>query len=300
MVMVSLPFMLRRPFKKIKNEIIYISVRFIIVLCRLLPISLGANIIRLIGYCFSVLPLRENKIAMKNLLNYYKEDEAKRIFYLMYSHFSDSVVEMVRVLIKKEKVESLSEIDRESIGILREALLEKRGVIFFTGHIGNWEIMAMTLARYGFDINTIARESYDPRFTAMIRSFRESNGVKCIFRNEENIRSRILEVLKRNGVMGFLIDQNTKVMSSDVNFLDRPAPTPIMPVKILKMSGANAVVGVNHREGGKIVIEIKRVDYSPQEDDLIILNRINDLLSGYIKRYPHQWIWVHDRWKLSG
>lgn len=300
MVMVSLPFMLRRFFKKAKNEIIYIFIRFIIVLCRLLPISLVANIIRFISYCFSVLPLKENKIAMKNLLNYYEKDEAKRIFYLMYRHFSDSVVEMIRVLIKGENVENISEADKESIGILREALLEKRGVVFFTGHIGNWEIMAMTLARYGFDVNTIARESYDPRFTAMIRLFRESNGVKCIFRNEKDIRLRILEVLKRNGVMGFLIDQNTRVLSSDVKFLDRPAPTPIMPVKILKMSGANAVVGINYRKDGKIVIEIKKVDYLPQEDDLIILSRINDLLSGYIKRYPHQWIWVHDRWRSSG
>lgn len=275
-------------------------VRGIIILCKFLPVFLVGSIIRFIAYCISISPLKENRIAMRNLLTYYKEGDAKRIFDLMYRHFSDSALELIRVLIKGEDPLNFSEIDAESLRVLKEALCKEKGVIFFTGHIGNWEIMAMTLARYGFDVNTIARESYDPRFTVMIKAFREANGVKCIFRNEEDVKLRIFDVLKRNGVMGFLVDQNTKVLSSDVNFLDRPAPTPIMPVKILKASGASAVVGFNRREGKKIITEVKKIDFMPQEDDLIILNKINDLLSSYIKKYPHQWIWIHNRWGLSG
>ncbi len=291
---------MKKIIKKIKNDCIYILVRFLLVVFRILPIFIIEKIIGCIGCLFSILPIKENNIAIQNLRNYYPEEESKKIYKQMYGHFETSIVEMIRIIIKGEDISEFSYLNEDSANVLKEALSKNKGVIYFTGHIGNWEIMAITLAKYGFDINTIARESYDSRFTLMIKNIRESNGVKCIFRNEENIKEKILQVLNRNGVMGFLIDQNTSVLSQDVEFLNRIAPTPVVPVKILKGLGCEAVVGYNYRENSKLITEIKRLDYTADEDDIVILRRINEIISEHIKKYPHQWIWVHDRWKISG
>jgi lauroyl/myristoyl acyltransferase len=133
----------------------------------------------------------------------------------------------------------------------------------------------------------------------MIRRFRESNNVKCIFRKEERIIEKIKEVINKNGIMGFLIDQNTKVPSILVKFLNREAPTPVIPFKILKETNAILIVGYNHRINNRVITEVRRLEYSQDEEDRAILERVNAILSEEIMKYPHEWIWVHNRFDIS-
>lgn len=285
--------------KRVKNFFIYIAVITIIKILTLMPLNIVEAILNLFARIALYLPIRENKIARKNLLMFYSEREANHIHKKMYLHWAKSLTEIIAVAFKKMDIEKFAILSEESKKVLNQALSKNKGVIFFTAHLGNWELMAMSIAKSGYDTNTIAKESYDPRFTELIRKVRESNGVKCIFRKEEDILGKIKRVISRNAIMGFLIDQNTKVPSVNVKFLGIDAPTPVLPVKILKETGATLLVGYNHRINGVIQTEVKKVEYSLCEDDTEILMRVNGIISEEIKRFPYEWIWIHNRWNIT-
>ena len=113
--------------------------------------------------------------------------------------------------------------------VLDEALEGGRGVIFVTGHVGNWELMAAALASLGYPIHTVAKRSYDPRFTEMIEQTRADFGVRAIYRGDAGAAAAMIRVLRKNGVLGFLIDQDTDVPSVYAPFFGRAAKTPSGP-----------------------------------------------------------------------
>ncbi len=290
---------MRRIIKKIKNDLIYIFVKILLFVLVHIPAPLTKYILYAIALFASFLPTRENRTAYKNLSVFYDKKKSKRILRDMYLHWAISVSELIAVIFRNKDVNEFASIGKDSKGILDEALSEKKGIVFLTAHLGNWELMAVSLAKAGYNIYTVAKESYDPRFTGIIREKREKNGVKCIFRKEEGITGKIRNVISSNAVMGFLIDQNTNVPSVMVKFMGFDAPTPVFPARILKETGAALVVGYNHRINGKIHTEVKRVCYSCDEGEAEILERVNNMLSEEIIRFPHEWIWIHDRWKFS-
>ena len=81
---------------------------------------------------------------------------------------------------------------------LDQALAAGRGVMFATGHIGNWELMAIELARLGYPISTVAKESYDPRFTRLIERFRARFGVQAIYRGRPGASTAMLRKFARS------------------------------------------------------------------------------------------------------
>jgi len=288
----------KRLFKAIKNNSIYFFVVLLLCLFKFIPTFLMRLILKSIALFAYYLPTRENRIARLNLAQFFDEKTSEKIRKDMYLNWARSLEEILRVIVKGEDVDKFVTMVEGSREVLDEALQKRSGVIYFTAHMGNWELMAIYLARCGYDINTIAKESYDRRFTELIRRFREDNKVKCIFRNEDNIMERIENVLRSNGIMGFLIDQNTKVLSVDVNFIGRLAPTPVVPVRIMKRNNTPSIVGYIHRRDKKNIIEIRRLEYSHSEDERVILERINGIISEGIMKYPSEWIWIHNRWNI--
>ena len=288
----------KRLFKAIKNNLIYFFVVLLLCLFKFIPTFLMRLILKSIALFAYYLPTRENRIARLNLAQFFDEKTSEKIRKDMYLNWARSLEEILRVIVKGEDVDKFVTMVEGSREVLDEALQKRSGVIYFTAHMGNWELMAIYLARCGYDINTIAKESYDRRFTELIRRFREDNKVKCIFRNEDNIMERIENVLRSNGIMGFLIDQNTKVLSVDVNFIGRLAPTPVVPVRIMKRNNTPSIVGYIHRRDKKNIIEIRRLEYSHSEDERVILERINGIISEGIMKYPSEWIWIHNRWNI--
>lgn len=190
-------------------------------------------------------------------------------------------------------------ISEESRQVLDDALAEGRGVVFVTGHIGNWELMAATLAGWGYPIYTIVKPSYDDRFTGLIHRARASFGVRAIFRGDRGAAAAMLRALKSNAVLGFLIDQDTDVPSVFAPFFGRPAKTPSAPAALALRTGAVPLVGTISRvvKDGSHRIEISRVTLGATVEETTAA--LNFALETRIRRHPLEWVWFHRRWKSS-
>jgi KDO2-lipid IV(A) lauroyltransferase len=185
--------------------------------------------------------------------------------------------------------------------VLDEARSHGRGVVFASAHLGPWERVAEAIVAAGFPLVTIARESYDPRFSRLFEAMRARAGVGVIWRGSHNAPWKIVRSLRSGAVLGVPMDLRARVESRDVPFLGHPAPTPIGPARIALRTRTPVVVGsaalgVN----GSLVVTASHIGSQDLDDDdrgaVELTGRINAEIARRILAFPQAWVWMHDRW----
>ncbi len=198
-------------------------------------------------------------------------------------------------------VERLCIVDGEDR--LKAALALGRGVIFLTGHLGNWELMAALVTRRGYPASVVATPLYDPRLDRLVIEARAAQGVHTISRGSPSSAKHLLSCLRRNAILGMLIDQDTDVEGVFVPFFGRPAHTPAGAAALALKTGAAVVFGFILREGvyrHRLIIRgpvelIRTGDHVRDVYENTALFTQN--IERSIREYPEQWVWMHNRWK---
>lgn len=186
---------------------------------------------------------------------------------------------------------------------IRRALDGGRGVVFVTAHSGNWELLGALVVAQGFATTVVATPVYDPRLDALLVAARAARGVETISRGSASAARQLLSALRRNAVLGLLIDQDTDVDGAFVPFFGRPAYTPTGAAALALRTGASAVCGFLVREGGcrhRMVVQgpITLVRSGNHERDVLENTaRFTALIEQHIRSHPEQWVWFHRRWK---
>jgi KDO2-lipid IV(A) lauroyltransferase len=201
----------------------------------------------------------------------------------------------------------LLELDPHARAVIDEARRQGRGVLFASAHLGPWERVAASLVAAGVPLTTLARESYDPRFTRLYERLRGDRGVRVVWRSGDRpmaATAGIVRTLRAGGVLGVPMDLRSRVPSCAAAFLGHPAPTPIGPARIALRTGAAVVVGTVAPAGDSLVITATRIptgdlDFRADGAELELTTRINGELSRRILALPHAWVWMHERWTPS-
>jgi KDO2-lipid IV(A) lauroyltransferase len=283
----------------IRHAFVYWLARGVMAAVALLPVRAGARAGRALGAVAHRLARRERLLARGHLALAFGLDPGGRRADLLargvFAHLGASLVEISRLMARPGRLPAV-EIPAATRRALDEALAAGRGAIFATGHLGNWELMAVALARAGYPISTVARESRDPRFTRLIASQRARFGVECIFRGRPGAVAGVLRALKRGRILGLLIDQDTRVPGVFVPFFGRAAFTPVAAAAIALRTGAPVVVGSirRRRDGGhEVTVEPCALPAEPRAATALITARFEER----VRRRPSQWVWFHERWR---
>jgi len=181
--------------------------------------------------------------------------------------------------------------------VLDAALARGKGVMFISGHVGNWELLARRVALAGYPCQTIAKETTDPRTTALIEKFRASSKLKSIWRGQPGAAKAMLRALRDGQILGMLIDQDTDVQSVWVPFFGRSAKTPRAAADLALRTGAAVVVGFCQREAdGRYRVVMHEV---PTEglDAVSLTATLSAQIEAAVRAAPEQWVWMHRRWK---
>ncbi|MDE0424017.1 MAG: lysophospholipid acyltransferase family protein [Candidatus Poribacteria bacterium] len=189
----------------------------------------------------------------------------------------------------------------EGTEYVKQALAHGKGAIILTGHFGNWELLAASISATIAPLTPIVRELRSPRLNALVSSYRSQAGYTTIDR-DTGIR-QALRCLKRNELLGIVADVDTSVSGVFVDFFGRPAYTPYSPVAIALKTGAAVLPTfiIRQPDGShRAIIEpplvFQRTD--GKEKDLVInTQKFTKIIESYIRQYPAQWIWMHQRWK---
>jgi Kdo2-lipid IVA lauroyltransferase/acyltransferase len=200
-------------------------------------------------------------------------------------------------------------VSREARDVLDEARREGRGVVFPSAHLGPWERVAASLVASGVPLVTLARESYDPRFSRLYDRLRTGQGVGVVWRSSPGAAARILRTLRAGHVLGAPMDLRSRVPSVGAPFLGHEAPTAVGPARLALRARAPVVVGTAAPQGAQrntsgngspwcvTATRIPTGDLDCSEEAAAELTaRINGELSRRILAMPHAWVWMHDRW----
>jgi KDO2-lipid IV(A) lauroyltransferase len=281
--------------KRLKRFLRYLLVRAALAIVGALPLGLarwlGAGFGR---FAFAVAG-GERRKALKSLARAFPEmSDAQRheLARACFRHLGMAAFEVGATDAMDRQLERLVRWQDEDRRVLDTALARGKGVVFISGHVGNWELLARRVARAGYPSQSIAKETTDPRLTALVERFRARGGVRSIWRGQEGAARAMLRALKAGEILGLLIDQDTKVQSVFVPFFGELAATP---------RAAAVVVGFCQREGDGYRLWMEEVTWKASGDreaDAVALTAALSLrIEAAIRRAPEQWVWMHQRWK---
>jgi len=277
--------------QRLKNDVLYGLMRVTFKAAQILPLR---GLLRLLGCLGPQIFASASRRARRQLRAALPELDAVKITRRMFVHFAESLWELSRLH------RSVPDLDSEARQILDTVLTEGKGAVLISGHIGNWELMGQAIAAAGYPIATIAKPFYDPRVTRWLDDWRTSHGLQVVWRDEGNAGKTILRVLRQNGLMGFLIDQNTRTAGDFVPFFGRPAFTPTTPAAIALRTGAPIIFCWHHRRQKLHKLRFERIGYAPagdfQQDVAALTAILNMRLESAIRTVPEQWVWMHARW----
>ena len=219
----------------------------------------------------------------------------------VFEHYGRCVVEFLR-----SPAQSVEELDArvtcDGFEHIEEARAAGKGVIFVSGHIGNWEI----LGRWGaltrvLPLTVVAKDTRNPSLAAYIRRIRERSGFGVLSMGE-SARS-LLRVLRRGEIICLLADQN----SGDIfaPFFGAPAGTALGPASLALHSGAVLlpIYCLAQPDGNFHIRCFPPVSAVPTDDreadQKRIITELNSRLESVVREYPDQWLWLHNRWKSA-
>lgn len=185
---------------------------------------------------------------------------------------------------------------------MQEALSLKRGLLLVSGHFGNWEIAAAAVAARGEPIAAIVRRQGNRLVDDRLQQLRRNLGIETIYQSDAP--SRVPRILRANGVVGIVGDQDARRTGIFVPFFGRPASTHRGPALFAMRLGAPVMSCVARRlPGPDLMYEVvgEHVDVQRTgnlDADIQTLTAAVALrLETQVRSAPEQYFWFHRRWK---
>jgi len=270
-------------------------------LSKILPYRLGVLFGGVLGFvAYYVLP-RERTRAITHLsLAFREKGEAwiRLIARRTFVHLGKSLMETL--LMTPERLSRIVEFHGEEK--VAAALAQGRGAVSFTGHIGNWEVMAQAIAAR-FPLSGVAVAIEPKQVNDLLVGLRGRMGIRTILRNRPGASRELIRIFRENRVLGLLIDQDTDVDGAFVDFMGRPAWTPTAVASMAIKFNAPVFFGFIKREKDDrhtVTMEgpLQLIRTGDNEKDIISNTAVfTKMMEACILQNPEQWVWMHRRWR---
>ena len=274
-------------------------------LARLLPRTASLALGTALGRVFHLFHGRRRELAVANLRAAFPERsdaDCRAILRAAFYQFGRHVVDFLNFdAMGRDQMMGL--IEWQGDEHVQRAMAKGRGVMYFTGHFGCWELQIMVHAyRFG-PIVMVARTLDNPLLERLIERIRSRVGTRVLSR-QGAIRG-LLGALTRRESVGMMIDQHIQDRSAVVvNFFDRPASTTSAIAALALRTGAPIVpVFALPLPGGRYRMIYEAPIEPPSSDDpdavQTYTERCTAVLEQYVRRDPHLWLWMHRRWRVA-
>lgn len=290
--------------KRLKNNLIFIAATVLFRFLNHLPRRLALFIGEFTGLIAHLALKKERRRALTNLDRAFGDEmtfrEKRQVARDCFITFGRSSVEAMRMH-RHYRSQILPNIEVLGEDRLREIYGRGKGIIVFTGHLGNFELLAAWTAQSGHKTAVIGRELYDQRLDRLLVANRTGLGIVNV-RTDDSPRT-ILRLLRDGYIIGFLIDTDSFRVGGELTpFFNRLAKTPIGPTQLGFLAGAAFLpIFCLSLPGGKyrILVGEELVPASRERTRKNIYYttcRMTAVIEATIRRYPEQWIWMHNRW----
>ena len=281
----------------------FAAVRVVSAIVSLLPMRVVRRCGGALGRLAYRVDRKHRRIALDNLATAFpsrSEAERRAMARAMFAHFGSLLLELLKFSSYSPE-RMLAAIDVEGEERARQAYDQRRGVLFFTGHFGYWEIQALVEPLLGHPISVLARPLDNARLHEMLERIRTRTGNSVIYR--QGAVRKVLRELGENHGVALLIDQHLHTPDAVyVDFFRRPAATTSALAALALRTGAPVVpVFALPLPHGRYRLVYEHPVDPPEADtpDAVreFTQRCTDVLEMYVRRHPELWLWMHRRWR---
>ena len=275
-------------------------------LVRPLPRRWTLGLGRALGRLLADLDPRHVAIAADNLRQAFPHwDEPRRLrtARAVYAHFGQTLLDILWMAEQpRERLLGLIvEEGRENADGVRAA---GRGVVYVTGHFGNWEFYGVAFGWLGEPVGVVARPLDNPALEARLTAFRTRSGNTVI--SKRRALQDILRLLRQGAGVAILVDQNVQEQDGIfVEFFGRPAATTTVAAALAVKTGC-ALLPVHCEalpDGRYKFVYGRPLEWTTtgnRQDDIARLTQaLTTVIEGWVRERPEQWLWMHRRWKTQ-
>ena len=257
--------------------------------------ALGGKLFEKIGPLF-----RSKKLIHSNLKKAFPDislDHLNGITKMMWNNYGRVFAEYM--FIKKFREDrSNKNIIIEGQEILEDIKKKNKSVVFISGHLSNFELMAMHIEKSGIKLSTIYRPLNNIFLNKIMERIRKKYICKYQIKKGIGGMKKLMHLKKLNYSTALMIDQRvSQGIRSD--FFNQKALTTTIPAQLVKKFKIPIVPIFIERINNinfKIVIK-NPITFDNEETTKTITDKLNLVLEKMISYKPELWIWSHNRWK---
>lgn len=272
---------------------------FVCLLPHRAAMMIGAGLARLL---WPFIPARRKRLAQTQIERCLRVSpaEAARIARESTLRFGPMLMEVLRFPVLRRHIEDYVTITG-ALDTMRASLAQGKGAIIATSHSGNWELMGGALALAGLPIVGVAKRQSAAGMDRFINEYRALVGMHVTYRSSVREMFRMIDQgwiigllsdqdpSRRDGVVVDFFGQETNAFTGAAA-IARRCEVPIFPVFM------------HRRADGHHELTIEEPLYVEKTDDraadvLRVTQEISAHIEAWIRRYPSEWFWLHDRWK---
>ena len=257
--------------------------------------ALGGKLFEKIGPLF-----RSKKLIHSNLKKAFPDislDHLNRITKMMWNNYGRVFAEYM--FIKKFREDkSNKNIIIEGQEILEDIKKKNKSVVFISGHLSNFELMAMHIEKSGIKLSAIYRPLNNIFLNKIMERIRKKYICKYQIKKGIGGMKKLMHLKKLNYSTALMIDQRvSQGIRSD--FFNQKALTTTIPAQLVKKFKIPIVPIFIERINNinfKIVIK-NPITFDNEETTKTITDKLNLVLEKMVSYKPELWIWSHNRWK---
>lgn len=289
----------------------YLAAYSLVRLSAAAPLRLIHLISNLLGHMLYAFVPRRRNIALENIRQAFKgiksEDEIKDIALQSFKSFFLTFLEISKF--SRLYMAAAGSIDKvmaaaggfdELFHKAKEAHDKSGGCLFVTPHIGSWELLPHIGSAAGIPLVIVARPTDNEYLERLIYRSRSASGQVII--PKKNAFFILQKVLRSGKSIGMLPDQST-AKGIVIDFFDRRATATPMPALLAIRLNRPVVVVACCRKGNYsfdwfVCDPIWPRRHENEKEEIFRLTKeINKNMEDIIRRYPGQYLWMHNRWK---
>lgn len=267
-----------------------------------MPVLSGIN---LIGNTLAITLLRETQRGIRSnfrLALGVAEKQAARLTRRLFFEYGRATIDVWR-LRSHSFVPSIRTFETDAL-VLRQSRKNGRGFLLVTGHVGNWEMGAVTLRRHGLTPAVVGQPELDPNVQQMRLELRTRLGVESIDIGASMATAfKVRSAVERGRAVALLVDRAYPEDEVRVPFFGHPTPFLRSPALLARFCDCPVLPGFFLRApdgsyynvwGRPIVAEPK---LSPEDDAVRIMTRVAADLERVIRDHPTQWFNFYRFWR---
>jgi KDO2-lipid IV(A) lauroyltransferase len=173
--------------------------------------------------------------------------------------------------------------------------------LVFAAHLGNWELAAVGAHAFGADTTVLYRAPNVPAIAEAIVEMR-AGCMGTLVPTTLDAPIKLAEALQRGSHVAMLVDQYY-VRGVPVTFFGRKTRANPLIARLARIvdcpiHGMRVIRHPGNRFQIDITEEIAAVrDADGQVDIERTMQAITNVVEGWIREHPEQWLWVHRRWR---